>query len=89
MAARVRLFKWAVILFLVVLAVGGALFVPALYADLTAKKGTFETTRRKFERLRNILYWRSPEQKRLLKGGLDGPPKKPAPAPSTYYVPRH
>ena len=89
MAARVRLFKWAVILFLVVLAVGGALFAPALYADLTAKKGTFETTRRKFERLRNIAYWRSPEQKRLLKGGLDGPPKKPATAPTTYYVPRH
>ena len=87
MAARVRLFKWAVILFLVVLAVGGALFVPALYADLTAKKGTFETTRRKFERLRNIAYWRSPEQKRLIKG-IDGP-KKPASEPRTYYVPRN
>ena len=49
------------ILFLIVLAVCGAFFAPGIYADLTAKKGTFETTRRKFDRLRQIAYWRSPE----------------------------
>ncbi|HXU04588.1 MAG TPA: hypothetical protein VN903_26680 [Polyangia bacterium] len=85
---RLRLFRWVVILFLIVLAVCGAFFAPGIYADLTAKKGTFETTRRKFDRLRQIAYWRSPEQKRLVKG-LDGAPKAPAPAPRTYYVPRH
>jgi hypothetical protein len=85
---RVRLFKWAVYGFLILVCVGGALFVPPLYADITAHNGTFQTTKRKFERLRNILYWRSPEQKRLLKA-YDGPPKAPAAPPRTYYVPKH
>jgi hypothetical protein len=85
---RGRLFKWGVWSVLILVAVGGALFGPALFADLTAKNGTFQTTKRKFERLRNLAYWRSPEHKRLLKG-LDGPPKAPAPAPRTYYTPRH
>jgi len=76
---RGRLFKLAVWGFLIFVAVFGALFGPAIFEDVTARNGTFQTTKRKFERLRNILYWRSPEQKRLLKGGLDGPPKKPSP----------
>ncbi len=85
---RARLLKWAVWLFVLAFAVGGALFVPAIVTDLMAKNGTFGTTKRKFERLRNIAYWRSPEQKRLIKG-FDGPPKKPATEPRTYYVPRN
>ena len=67
---------------------GGALFGPALVTDLTSRTGTFATTARKLERLRNLFYWRSPEQKRLLKA-FDGPPKSsPSPA-RTYDVPRH
>jgi hypothetical protein len=85
---RVRLFKWAMILFLVVLTVGGALLGPAIVTDLTARNGSFQTTKRKFERLRSFALWRSPEQKRLLKA-YDGPPKAPAPAPRTYYTPRN
>jgi hypothetical protein len=84
---QVRLLKWAVIGFLVVFAVGAALIGPAIVTDLTSRTGTFATTARKLERLRNILYWRSPEQKRLLKA-YDGPPKPSAPT-RTYYVPRH
>lgn len=84
---RVRLFKWAVIGFLILFAAGGALFGPAIVTDLTSRTGTFGTTARKLERLRAILYWRSPEQKRLLKA-YDGPPKQ-SPPTRTYYVPRH
>lgn len=80
--ARVRLVKWAVIAFLIVLAVGGALFGPAIFSDLTARNGTFATVKRRYERLRNILYWRSPEQKRVLRG-LDGH------APGAKAAPRH
>ena len=83
---RGRLFKWAVWCVLILVAVGGALLGPAIYADLTARNGTFATTKRKFERLRNILYWRSPEQKRLLKA-YDGPPKAAPPPARTYYTP--
>jgi hypothetical protein len=85
---RGRLLKWAVILLLVVVAVGGALFGPAIVEDLTARNGTFQTTKRKMERLRNLALFRTPEQKRLLKA-YDGPPKAPPAAPRTYYVPRH
>jgi hypothetical protein len=85
---RVRLFKWAVIGFLILFAVGGALFGPAIVTDLTSRSGTFATTMRKVDRLRSFITWRSPEQKRLLKA-LDGPPKSSAPAARTYYVPRH
>jgi hypothetical protein len=84
---RVRLLKWAVIGFLVMLAVGGALLGPAIVTDLTSRTGTFATTSRKLERLKNILYWRSPEQRRLLKA-YEAPPKPSAPA-RTYFVPRH
>ena len=80
---RVRLLKWAVLLFLVVFAVGGALFVPAIVTDLTSRTGTFATVARRYQRLRNILYWRSPEQKRLMRG-LDGHP----PAPKDPSAPR-
>ena len=78
--ARVRLFKWAVIAVLIVFAAAGALFGPAIFTDLTSRTGTFATVKRRFERLRNLLYWRSPEQKRVLRG-LDGraPAAKPAP----------
>ena len=86
---RARLLKWAVWLLVLAVAVGGVFFGPAIVTDVMARNGTFQTTKRKFERLRNILYWRSPEQKRLLNGGLDGPPKKPATAPRTYYLPRN
>jgi hypothetical protein len=85
---RARLFKWAVWGLLIFVAVGGALLGPAIYADLTARNGTFATTKRKFERLRNILYWRSPEQKRLLKA-YDGPPQAAPPPARTYYTPHH
>jgi hypothetical protein len=85
---RLRLFKLAVILFVVVFAVAGALFGPAIVSDLMAKNGTFQTTKRKLERLRNLALFRTPEQKRLLKA-YDGPPKAPPPAPRTYYVPKH
>jgi hypothetical protein len=85
---RVRLFKWAVILLVVVFAVGGALFGPALVEDLMARNGTFQTTKRKLERLRNLALFRTPEQKRLLKA-YDGPPKAAPAAPRTYYTPRH
>jgi hypothetical protein len=84
---RLRLLKWALWAFVICFAVGGALFGPALYADFTAHNGTFQTTKRKFERLRNIAQWRSPEQKRLLKA-YDGPPKT-SPPTRTYYVPRN
>jgi hypothetical protein len=85
---RVRLLKWAVWLFVIAFAVGGALLGPAIVSDLMARNGTFQTTQRKLERLRSIAYWRSPEQKRLMKG-LDGQGKASAPAARTYYVPRH
>ncbi len=85
---RVRLFKWAVIGFLILFAVGGALFGPAIFSDVTSRNGTFATTKRKLERLRNIISWRTPEHKRMFKA-LDGPPKSSAPAARTYYVPRH
>jgi hypothetical protein len=85
---RARLLKWAVWGVLIFVAVVGTLFAPAIYADVTAHNGTFQTTKRKFERLRNLALFRSPEQKRLLKA-YDGPPKAP-PAPArTYYTPRH
>ncbi len=77
-----RLFRWAVIAFLIVLAVGGAVFGPALFTDLTSRTGTFATVKRRYERLRNILYWRSPEQKRLMRG-LEGK------APAGKTAPRH
>ena len=85
---RVRLFKWAVIGFLILFAVGGALFGPAIFSDVTSRNGTFATTKRKLERLRSFMFWRSPEQKRLLKT-LDGPPKSSPSTARTYYVPRH
>ena len=85
---RARLFKWAVWGVLIFVAIGGALFVPAIYEDLTARNGTFMATKRKFERLRNLALFRSPEQKRLLKA-YDGPPKAAPPPPRTYYTPRH
>ena len=84
---RVRLFKWALWGFMICFAIGGALFAPAIYADITAHNGTFQTTKRKFERLRNLALFRTPEQKRLLKA-YDGPPK-PAPPTRTYYVPHN
>jgi hypothetical protein len=86
--ARGRLFKWAVWSFLIFVAVFGALFGPAIFEDLTARNGTFQTTKRKFERLRNLALFRAPEQKRLLKA-YDGPPKAPPAAPRTYYTPKH
>ena len=85
---RGRLLKWAVILLLVMVAVSSTLFGPAIVEDLTARNNTFQTTKRKIERLRNLALFRTPEQKRLLKA-YDGPPKAQAPAPRTYYVPRH
>ena len=85
---RVRLFKLAVILFVVVFAVGGALFGPAIVTDLMAKNGTFQTTKRKLERLRNLALFRTPEQKRLLKASTARRRRAP-PAPRTYYVPKH
>jgi len=84
---RLRLFKWAVWGVVLFVAVVGALLAPAIYADVTARKGTFETTKRKMDRLLSLAHWRSPEQKRLLKA-FDGPPKTSAP-PRTYYVPNH
>ena len=84
---RGRLVKWAVWCVLILVAVGGVLFGPALYADLTARNGTFLTTKRRLERLRNLALFRSPEQKRLLKA-YDGPPRAPQ-APRTTYTPRH
>ena len=84
---RARLLKWAVWGFLIFLAVGGALLGPAIFADLTSRNGTFMTTKRKLERLRNLALFRAPEQKRLLKA-YDGPPKTSAPA-RTYYTPKH
>jgi len=85
---RARLLKGAVWLFVLAFAVGGALFGPAIFTDLMAKNGTFQTTKRKLERLRNLALFRTPEQKRLLKA-YDGPPKAP-PAPArTYYTPKH
>ena len=85
---RVRLFKWAVWGFLVAVAVGGVLLGPAIFADLTARNGTFQTTKRKLERLRNLALFRAPEQKRLLKAYEGQPPKSSAPA-RTYYTPKH
>ena len=86
---RLRLLKWAVWGVVILVAVGGALFAPAIYADVSAHNGTFQTTKRKFERLRSFALWRSPEQKRILNT-LDGKPPKAAPPPTrTYYVPRH
>jgi hypothetical protein len=85
---RARLFKWVVWSMLILVGVGGGLFAPAIYADVSAHNGTFQTTKRKFERLRNLALFRSPEQKRLLKA-YDGPPKAPAAPARTYYVPRH
>ena len=88
-ACALRLFKLAVILFVVVFAVGGALFGPAVVTDLMAKNGTFPTTKRKLERLRNLALFRTPEQKRLLKA-YDGPPPGRRPTrPRTYYTPKH
>jgi hypothetical protein len=79
---RVRLFKWAVIMLLVVFAVGGALFGPAIFTDLTSGHGTFATVNKRFTRLKNYAFWRSPEQKRILRT-LDGhPPAPKAPDPS-------
>jgi hypothetical protein len=86
---RVRLFKWAVWGVLIFVAVAGTLLGPAIYADLTARNGTFETTKRKFERLRNLALFRAPEQKRLIKSFGDGPPKAAPAPPRTYYTPRH
>ncbi|HMF42676.1 MAG TPA: hypothetical protein VKQ32_18525 [Polyangia bacterium] len=88
-SVRLRLFKWAVWGVVIFVAVFGVLFAPAIYADLTARNGTFQATKRKFERLRSFALWRSPEQKRILNT-LDGkPPKPPAPPTRTYYVPNH
>jgi hypothetical protein len=86
---RLRLFKWAVWSVLIFVAVAGTLFGPAIYADLTARNGTFMTTKRKFERLRNLALFRAPEQKRLIKSFGDGPPKPPPAPPRTYYTPKH
>jgi len=88
LGVRLRLFKLAVILFVVVFSVGGALFGPAIVTDVMAKNGAFQTTKRRLERLRNLALFRTPEQKRLMKA-YDGPPKAP-PAPArTYYTPKH
>jgi len=88
---RVRLFKWAVIMFLVVFAVGGAFFAPAVYADLTSREGGFATVKRRFTRLKNYAFWRSPEQKRILRT-LDGhppAPKAPDPFAPKIITPKH
>jgi hypothetical protein len=85
---RGRLLKWALWCVLIAVAVGGVLLGPAIVADLGARNGTFLTTKRKLERLRNLALFRTREQKQLLKA-YDGPPKA-APAPArTYYTPRH
>jgi hypothetical protein len=84
---RGRLLKWAVWSVLILVAVGGALFGPAIFADLTAKNGTFATTKRKYERLRQLAQFRAPEHKRLLKA-FDGPPKA-APTGPRVYTPKH
>jgi hypothetical protein len=70
---RVRLLKWALWCFVIVFAVGGALFGPAIVTDIIARDGTFASVKRKFVRLKNYALWRSPEQKRVLRT-LDGHP---------------
>ena len=86
---RGRLVKGAAIGFAVVFAVCGVLFGPAIVSDIAARNGTFATTKRKLERLRNIALLRSPEQKRLMKA-LDGQQPKAAPSgPKIISVPRH
>jgi len=89
--ARVRLIKWAVIAFLIVFAVGGALFGPALLTDLTSRTGTFATVNRRYDRLRKILYWRSPEQKGLMRSLSGRPPGTTTADPSgpRIVTPRH
>ena len=89
--ARVRLFKWAVIAFLIVFAVGGALFGPAIFTDLTSRTGTFATVKRRYERIRNYITWRSPEQKRLMRTFSGRPPGVGAPDPSgpRIVTPKH
>jgi hypothetical protein len=79
---RVRLFKWAVILFLIVFAIGGAFFGPAIFTDLTSRNGTFATVKRRYERIKGYITWKSPEQKRLLKTFGGHPPGANAPDPS-------
>lgn len=86
---RVRLFKWAVLLFLVVISVGGALFGPAVVTDLTSRTGAFATVARRYERLRNILYWRSPEQKRLMRTFDGHPPVAKDPSAPRTVGSRH
>jgi hypothetical protein len=85
---RGRLLKWAIWCMLIVAAAGAVMFGPAIVTDVTARNGTFQTTKRKFERLRNLALFRTPEQKRLLKA-YDGPPKAAPAAPRTSYTPRH
>ena len=89
--ARVRLIKWAVISFLIVFAIGGAVLGPAIFTDLTSRTGTFATTKRRYDRLRKILYWRSPEQEGLLKSLGGHPPGGAAPEPSgpRIITPKH
>ncbi len=63
-------FVRAVVLFLFVgIAVGGALFGPALATDLARGAKTFEMTKRKFEALRSFALFRSRGDRAVLRWG--------------------
>ena len=61
---RVRLFKWAVWGFLIFVAVAGVLLGPAIFADLTARNGTFQTDEAQVRAAAKLALSARPEQKR-------------------------
>lgn len=69
-------FVRAVVLFLLLgIAAGGVLFGPALATDLSRGTKTFESSKRKFQALRNFALFRAPGDRAVLRWGE--PPVKP------------
>ena len=66
---RGRFFGAVVLCLFVSVAVGGAVFGPALAADLSRGGRTFEKTKRKFEALRNFALFRAAGDKAVLRWG--------------------
>jgi hypothetical protein len=79
---RGPLLRAVVLCLLLAVAAGGVLFGPALAADLSRGAKTFETTKRKFEALRNFALFRAPGDRAVLRWGeptVKSRSKKPTP----------
>ncbi len=73
MRRRGRLLLSLLVCLLLALAVGGALFGPAIAAAINKRGGILAVSRRKFERLRAFALFRSPGDNAVLRFGEPAP----------------